>query len=67
MLAPRPDPDPDRVPSSGPSGPGAASGFSRAELIAACLPEGEVLERTVDSHISKLRRKLEEVGVEGVP
>lgn len=41
--------------------------FSRAELIAACLPEGEVLERTVDSHISKLRRKLEDVGVEGVP
>jgi len=40
---------------------------SRAELIAACLPEGEVLERTVDSHISKLRRKLEEVGVEGMP
>ncbi|MDD2765841.1 MAG: response regulator [Opitutaceae bacterium] len=41
--------------------------FSRAELIAACLPEGEVLERTVDSHISKLRRKLEDVGVEGMP
>ncbi len=40
---------------------------SRAELIAACLPEGEVLERTVDSHISKLRRKLEDVGVEGMP
>lgn len=41
--------------------------FSRSELIAACLPEGEVLERTVDSHISKLRRKLEELAVQGMP
>lgn len=41
--------------------------FSRSELIAACLPEGEVLERTVDSHISKLRRKLDEVAVQGMP
>lgn len=41
--------------------------FSRSELIAACLPEGEVLERTVDSHISKLRRKLEEAAVQGMP
>jgi two-component system response regulator AdeR len=36
--------------------------FSRAELLDACLPEGEALERTVDSHISKLRRKLEAAG-----
>ncbi|MEN2426471.1 response regulator [Chromobacterium vaccinii] len=41
--------------------------FSRAELLAACLPEGDTLERTVDSHISKLRKKLEERGVEGMP
>ncbi|WP_434632706.1 response regulator [Chromobacterium sp. CV08] len=41
--------------------------FSRAELLAACLPEGDTLERTVDSHISKLRKKLEECGVEGMP
>lgn len=40
---------------------------SRAELMAACLPEGDALERTVDSHISKLRKKLEELGIEGVP
>lgn len=40
---------------------------SRAELLAACLPEGDALERTVDSHISKLRKKLEELGVKGVP
>jgi len=40
---------------------------SRSELIAACLPEGEVLERTVDSHISKLRKKLEELAVQGMP
>ncbi|MCD4487272.1 winged helix-turn-helix domain-containing protein, partial [Chromobacterium vaccinii] len=41
--------------------------FTRAELLAACLPEGDTLERTVDSHISKLRKKLEERGVEGIP
>lgn len=40
---------------------------SRAELLAGCLPEGDALERTVDSHISKLRRKLEEAGVAGMP
>ena len=41
--------------------------YSRAELLQACLPEGDALERTVDSHVSKLRRKLEDLGVEGVP
>ncbi|KAF1035559.1 MAG: Sensory transduction protein regX3 [Herbaspirillum frisingense] len=40
---------------------------SRSELLASCLPEGDSLERTVDSHISKLRRKLEAMGVHGVP
>jgi two-component system response regulator AdeR len=40
---------------------------SRAELLAGCLPEGDALERTVDSHISKLRRKLEDAGVAGMP
>lgn len=40
---------------------------SRAELLTACLPEGDALERTVDSHISKLRKKLEQCGVQGVP
>lgn len=40
---------------------------SRAELLAACLPESDALERTVDSHISKLRRKLEDLGVQGIP
>lgn len=41
--------------------------FSRAELLASCLPEGDALERTVDSHISKLRKKLEDLGVKGIP
>jgi two-component system response regulator AdeR len=41
--------------------------FSRAELLAACLPEGDTLERTVDSHVSKLRKKLEGLGIQGVP
>ncbi|WP_343641847.1 response regulator [Roseateles sp.] len=41
--------------------------YSRAELLEACLPEGDALERTVDSHISKLRKKLEDLGIDGVP
>lgn len=41
--------------------------FSRAELLNSCLPEGDSMERTVDSHVSKLRRKLEDLGVRGVP
>ncbi|MBR7793859.1 response regulator transcription factor [Undibacterium sp. FT147W] len=36
---------------------------SRAELLVSCLPEGDSLERTVDSHISKLRKKLEAADV----
>ncbi|UBS67546.1 winged helix-turn-helix domain-containing protein [Aeromonas caviae] len=41
--------------------------FSRAELLTHCLPEGDTQERTVDSHISKLRKKLEAHGIQGVP
>ncbi|MBV6670069.1 response regulator [Xanthomonas euvesicatoria pv. alangii] len=41
--------------------------FTRSELLVTCLPEGDTLERTVDSHISKLRRKLEDAGVTGIP
>lgn len=42
--------------------------FSRYELLINSLPESDAMERTVDSHISKLRRKLEElVQVEGIP
>ncbi len=37
--------------------------FSRGELTDACLKGQDVLERTVDSHLSKLRRKLEAAGV----
>jgi two-component system response regulator AdeR len=39
--------------------------YSRSELIDACLPEGEALERTIDSHVSNARRKLELVGAKG--
>jgi two-component system response regulator AdeR len=38
---------------------------SRGELVDSCLPGGEALERTVDTHLSKLRRKLEEAGAHG--
>lgn len=41
--------------------------FSRSELMHQCLPESEALERTVDSHVSKLRRKLDDVGVANMP
>lgn len=41
--------------------------YSRTELLESCLPEGDTLERTVDSHISKLRKKLELVGVTDTP
>lgn len=41
--------------------------FTREELLTSCLPEGDTLERTVDSHISKLRKKLEALGVQGIP
>lgn len=37
--------------------------FERGEIVDACLPEGDALDRTVDSHISKLRKKLEAAGV----
>ncbi len=41
--------------------------FSRAELLVGCLPEGDTQERTVDSHISKLRRKLEHFRILSTP
>lgn len=41
--------------------------FSRAELLESCLPEGDTQERTVDSHVSKLRKKLELLDIQGVP
>ena len=44
--------------------PGRA--FPRADLVDACLPEGEALDRTVDSHVSNLRRKLSAAGAEGL-
>lgn len=40
--------------------------FSRGELVDACLPGAEALDRTVDSHLSKLRKKLEAVGAGGM-
>lgn len=36
--------------------------FSRAELIERALPEGDLLERSVDSHMKNLRKKLTAVG-----
>jgi two-component system response regulator AdeR len=40
--------------------------FERSELVDACLPEGEALNRTVDSHVSNLRRKLAAAGADGL-
>lgn len=39
--------------------------FSRAAILDACMPESDALARTVDTHISNLRRKLEEMGESG--
>ncbi|WP_371999742.1 response regulator (plasmid) [Tistrella mobilis] len=39
--------------------------FARADILDACLPESDALVRTVDTHISNLRRKLEEMGETG--
>lgn len=36
--------------------------FSRAELLEAALPDSEAYDRVIDSHLSKLRRKLEAAG-----
>ncbi|VTN08617.1 Transcriptional regulatory protein BaeR [Raoultella terrigena] len=40
---------------------------SREELLDACLPEGDTLDRTVDSHMSKLRKKARTSGPQGIP
>ncbi len=40
--------------------------FSRTHLIDNCLPESDALERVIDSHLSKLRRKLQLAGQEGL-
>jgi two-component system response regulator AdeR len=40
--------------------PGRA--FSREELLARAFPDGDGQERTVDSHVANLRRKLEAAG-----
>jgi len=39
--------------------------FTRSELIENCMPEKATLDRTVDSHISNLRKKLEQKGAMG--
>ncbi len=40
--------------------------FSRSELVDACLSGSDALDRTIDSHLSKLRKKLEQAGAEGM-
>lgn len=40
--------------------------FSRADLIERALPESDILERTLDSHLKNLRRKLAEAGANGL-
>lgn len=41
--------------------------FSRSELLDACLPGSDAIDRTVDSHVSKLRRKLAQAGAPDMP
>ncbi|GLU31947.1 response regulator [Trinickia caryophylli] len=40
--------------------------FGRSELVDACLPGGDARERTVDSHVSNLRKKLDQAGAPGM-
>lgn len=40
--------------------------FSRAEIMQACFPNQNVLERTIDSHVSHLRRKLDAADAAGL-
>ena len=40
--------------------------YGRAELLGAANPESDALERTVDSHITNLRRKLAQGGLTGI-
>ena len=40
--------------------------FTRNEIVQNCMPERDALDRTVDSHISNLRKKLEEKGASGL-
>ncbi|MBO3758328.1 response regulator transcription factor [Ciceribacter sp. L1K22] len=39
--------------------------FERASLLDACMPESEALDRTVDTHVANLRRKLSDGGQGG--
>lgn len=39
-----------------------ARAFTRSDLLDVCMPDSDALERTVDSHISNLRKKLESGG-----
>ncbi|CVI62999.1 MULTISPECIES: response regulator [Agrobacterium] len=40
--------------------------FTRGELVDACRPGSDALDRTIDSHLSKLRKKLDQAGGEGM-
>ncbi|WP_295131973.1 response regulator [uncultured Reyranella sp.] len=41
--------------------------FTRGDLVDACMPGSDALDRTVDSHVSKLRRKLHQAGAPDMP
>ncbi|ONR07125.1 winged helix-turn-helix domain-containing protein [Burkholderia cenocepacia] len=40
--------------------------FTRIELLNACMTDASASTRTVDGHMSRLRRKLMDAGVSGV-
>jgi len=41
--------------------------FTRGDLVDACMPGSDALDRTVDSHVSKLRRMLDQAGAPNMP
>ncbi|MBD4858749.1 response regulator [Xanthomonas citri pv. citri] len=40
--------------------------FTRSELLEACLPDSDALERVLDTHVLNLRRKLDQRGITSV-
>lgn len=39
--------------------------FTREELLSACLPDSDAFDRTVDTHLYAIRKKLEKAGILG--
>lgn len=63
----RPARDAQRISAAGGDDASPDRVHSRADRLGACLEDSEALERTIDSHVSNLRRKLVQAGAEVMP